>query len=212
MTRARPFAVLAALVAPLTAACGPKKLPPPPAPTSHALVVLLDDADTGKPGRIRVANEFGSIDLSGSRQSIDAVNNQKPGPITVMTPDEVQRIFGAALGALPPAPKHFILYFKFESDELTDESRALVPAILEAVKALAVPEVAVVGHTDTMGAAKVNLELGLKRAMMVRTFLVEAGLADDTIAVTSHGEGDLLVQTRDNRPEPKNRRVEISVR
>jgi hypothetical protein len=30
--------------------------------------------------------------------------------------------------------------------------------------------------------------------------------------VTSHGEGDLLVKTRDNTPEPRNRRVEITVR
>jgi outer membrane protein OmpA-like peptidoglycan-associated protein len=212
MTRARPFAVFAALVASVTAACGPKKPPPPPAPTARALVVLLDDADTGKPGRIRVANEFGAVELSQSRQSVDAVGNQRPGPITVMTLEEIQKIFGAALSALPPAPRHFTLYFKFESDELTDESRALVPEILSTVKNLAVPEVAVVGHTDTMGAAKSNIELGLKRASTVRNILVDAGLAANTIEVTSHGEGDLLVKTGDNRPEPKNRRVEISVR
>ena len=30
--------------------------------------------------------------------------------------------------------------------------------------------------------------------------------------VTSHGEGNLLVKTPDNTPEPANRRVEITVR
>ena len=39
------------------------------------------------------------------------------------------------------------------------------------------PEVAVVGHTDTMGDAKANIALGLKRAMTVRNILVQAGLA-----------------------------------
>ena len=33
-------------------------------------------------------------------------------------------MFGDALDGLPPAPRHFILYFRFESEELTDESRA----------------------------------------------------------------------------------------
>ena len=40
--------------------------------------------------------------------------------------DEVQRVFGDALNALPLPPAFFNLYFKFNSDELTDESRALV--------------------------------------------------------------------------------------
>jgi len=30
--------------------------------------------------------------------------------------------------------------------------------------------------------------------------------------VASHGEADLLIKTKDNTPEPRNRRVEISVR
>ena len=84
--------------------------------------------------------------------------------------------------------------------------------ILEAVKALAVPEVIVIGHTDTMGEAKSNVALGLKRAATVRTILIQAGLASSMIEVTSHGEADLLVKTRDNTPEPRNRRVDITVR
>jgi outer membrane protein OmpA-like peptidoglycan-associated protein len=135
-----------------------------------------------------------------------------PGPVTTLSEDEVNRLFGAALAALPPAPKQFVLQFKFESDTLTDESNALIPAILEAVKALPVPEVVIIGHTDTMGDKKSNLALGLRRAMRVRNILVDAGLPAATVDVTSHGEADLLVKTRDNTPEPRNRRVGITVR
>ena len=42
--------------------------------------------------------------------------------------------------------------------------------------------------------------------------LVDAGLASASIAVTSHGEADLLVRTADGVFEPRNRRVEITVR
>ena len=100
----------------------------------------------------------------------------------------------------------------FESDALTAASAALIPAILAAVQAMPVPEVAVVGHTDTMGEPKTNVALGLKRAMTVRNILVRAGLAASTVDVSSHGEADLLFKTRDKTPEPRNRRVEISVR
>jgi outer membrane protein OmpA-like peptidoglycan-associated protein len=72
--------------------------------------------------------------------------------------------------------------------------------------------VMVVGHTDTMGAPKANIELGLDRATTVRALLVQAGLDASTVEVISHGETDLLVKTPDETPEPRNRRVEISVR
>ena len=125
---------------------------------------------------------------------------------------DVKTIFGDALAALPPSPRRFTLFFRFESDELTDESRALVPEILKTVKAHAVPDVVIVGHTDTMGTPQANFELGLKRAMMVKSLLVDAGLDAATLDVTSHGELDLLVKTRDETAEPRNRRVDIAVR
>jgi outer membrane protein OmpA-like peptidoglycan-associated protein len=47
---------------------------------------------------------------------------------------------------------------------------------------------------------------------MVRALLVRAGLDAALIEVGSHGESDLLIQTADSTPEPRNRRVEIAVR
>ena len=133
-------------------------------------------------------------------------------PVIVMSQAEVRRLFGDALSALPPAPQHFILFFRFESDELTDESRALLPQVLRAVKNRPVPEVAVVGHTDTMGTAASNIELGLRRAKAIRSVLIDAGVDAALIEATSHGEADLLVKTADEVPEPRNRRVDITVR
>jgi outer membrane protein OmpA-like peptidoglycan-associated protein len=198
----------------LAAGCGAKRAAPatPVAPPPPATIVLLPDPETKITGRIRVSNEFGSVDLSAPRSSLHMTANAAPGPVTTLSEDEVNRLFGEALAALPPAPKQFVLQFKFESDTLTDESNALIPAILEAVKALPVPEVVIIGHTDTMGDKKSNVALGLKRAMRVRNILVEAGLPPATVDVTSHGEADLLVKTRDNTPEPRNRRVGITVR
>jgi len=48
--------------------------------------------------------------------------------------------------------------------------------------------------------------------MSVRNVLVDAGISASMIEVASHGEADLLVKTGDNAAEPRNRRVEISVR
>ena len=198
----------------LTAGCGARRASPatPVAPPAPAMIVLLPDPETRVTGRIHVSNEFGGVDLSAPRSSLNTRANAALGPVTILSEDEVNRLFGEALAALPPAPKQFVLQFTFESDTLTDESTALIPAILAAVKALPVPEVVIIGHTDTMGDRKSNLALGLRRAMRVRNILVEAGLPASTLDVTSHGEADPLVKTRDNTPEPRNRRVGITVR
>jgi outer membrane protein OmpA-like peptidoglycan-associated protein len=104
------------------------------------------------------------------------------------------------------------LYFQFDSDELTDESRKLVSAVQTAVKTFPAPQVTVTGHTDTVGAATANVGLGLRRANVVRMRLIEAGLDGSSITVTSHGEATLLIPTADDVSEPRNRRVDITVR
>ncbi len=214
MLRARPLALHAWLALILAAGCSgnrpPSTRPAPAVPP--ALIALLPDPETKITGRARVSNEFGSMNLTTARAATHTTGTGAPGAVTTISELEVARLFGDALAALPPAPRHFTLQFRFESDALTAESAALIPDILKAVKALTVPEVVVVGHTDTMGDAKSNLALGLKRAATVRTILVEAGLPSTTIGVTSHGEADMLVRTRNNVPEPRNRRVEITVR
>ena len=125
---------------------------------------------------------------------------------------DVNRLFGDALAALPQTPVQFVLYFQFQTDELTEESRAVVPRVLEALRNRPFPDVAVIGHTDTTGTADSNAELGLRRAGMIRNLLVAAGVSADVIEVSSHGEADLLVKTADGVLEPRNRRVEITVR
>jgi outer membrane protein OmpA-like peptidoglycan-associated protein len=125
---------------------------------------------------------------------------------------DVQRKFADALASLPPSPQHFVLFFRFDSEELTDDSRRLVQDVLSIVKQRPDPEVVAIGHTDTMGTPTSNVELGLRRANAVRSILVDAGLPAASIAVRSHGEGALLVHTADGVVEPRNRRVEITVR
>ena len=203
-------ACIFALAALAVSACGPRRVPAPAKP-APAVVVLLPDAD-GKVGKVRVSNEFGAADLTAERQSVSADAHRRPGTVTTLAVRDVERLFGRALDALPQAPQYFTLYFQFESDQLTEQSRALLPKILQAVKERAIPEVTVVGHTDTTGPAQKNIALGLKRAEMVRGILVKAGLPAGLIEVTSHGEADLLMRTPDGTAEAHNRRVEISVR
>jgi outer membrane protein OmpA-like peptidoglycan-associated protein len=211
--RSASVAFVAAFAAALEAACAGKHAAvPAPQETDRTLVVLLPDSDSGVTGRAFVENKSGTTDLNAARDSSTATPSAAPTAVTTMSEEEVQRLFGETLAALPMAPVHFTLNFKFESDELTDESRALLPQILNTVKERNIPEVLVVGHTDTMGTPRANIDLGLTRANTVRNLLVQVGVDPELIEVRSHGESDLLVKTPDETPEARNRRVEISVR
>jgi outer membrane protein OmpA-like peptidoglycan-associated protein len=211
VTRGRVLrAWLAVAVISTATACGPKQISAPVRP-GQDLIVLLPDADTKSAGSAGVSNTFGAVQLAAERDA--AVVSPDSAPVlTKLSAAEVERIFGEAISALPPAPQRFTLFFRFESDELTDQSQALIPEILAAVKKHVVQDVVVIGHTDTMGTQQANFGLGLKRAMMVRNILVAAGLDGSTIEATSVGELDLLTKTPDETPEPRNRRVDIAVR
>ena len=212
MNHPRPFAVLIPTLATgLVMGCGPQRLRTADRP-GQDLVVLLPDPGDGTIGRAVVSNQAGAVNLAAARESTSVSPNQPPAPVTVMSQAEIRRLFGDALSALPPARQHFVLFFRFESEELTDESRAVLPQVLSAVKNRPVPEVAVVGHTDTMGPAASNIELGLRRANAIRSALIDAGVDAALIEATSHGEADLLVKTADEVSEPRNRRVDITVR
>jgi outer membrane protein OmpA-like peptidoglycan-associated protein len=175
-----------------------------------AVVVLLPDPEKTV-GRAGVENKAGAVDLDDANEGARVRRNQRPTVFT-MSDAEVQQMFGEALAALPPPPRRFVLNFRFESDELTDEARALVPGILALVRERPFADIIVTGHTDTMGTGRANFDLGLKRAMMVRNLLISAGLDASQIQATSLGESDLLVHTPDETPEPRNRRVDIVVR
>ena len=210
MTNVRLFCVGLAIAAVAVAACGPKRISLPVRP-GQSLTVLLPDSDTRSTGDATVSNPLGSVGLTEERDAAIATVNGRPvfGKISAA---DVNSIFGEALSALPPPPQNFTLFFRFESDELTDQSKALIPKILAAVKQHAVQDVVVIGHTDTMGTQPANYALGLKRALMVRNILVDAGLEGSTIDATSVGELDPIIKTPDETPEPRNRRVDIAVR
>jgi peptidoglycan-associated lipoprotein len=198
------------LISLLVYACGPLRVAAP-STRGQDLIVLLPQPD-GAVGGVTVSSGSAAVGLSSPWDSTVVARSRPPAAVIKLDAGQVERIFGDALSALPSPPRHFSLHFQFASDELTAESRALVPEILRIVKERPVPDVMAVGHTDTTGSSSFNYELGLKRAIIVRDLLVGTGLDSSLVEVTSHGERDLAIRTADETYEAGNRRVEIEVR
>lgn len=125
---------------------------------------------------------------------------------------EVKTRYGAALAAQPSLPKQFTLFFVDGKDELTDESKLIVDGVFAEIAKRPVPDVIVVGHTDTVGSDAANDLLSRQRADVVRAAFIARGLATDKVFTVGRGKREPAIATGDGVAEPRNRRVEILVR
>lgn len=208
-----PTLICSAAIALLASAgCAPKRVATPPPDPSRVEVVLLPDGESTAPSSVAVTGKAGNAALTAPYESTTVSAGRPPTAPVKRDEAEIRREFGAILAELPEAPRHFNLYFMEATSDLTEESRAILPDILTAVKTRKVPELTVIGHTDTTGNTASNYQLGLQRAQAVRALLLKAGLDASLVDVESHGEADLLRKTPDNTDEPRNRRVEITIR
>ena len=176
---------------------------------SRGSVVLLPEKD-GRQTAVTVKQGDKEITLD---KPYAAAKLTTGGPSAFQaTPQEVDAQFGAARAALPARASSFTLYFVEGKDEFTEESKQVVYQILSDIAKRPVPDVLVVGHTDTVGTDQLNDALGQQRADTVRTALVRLGIPADDIHAISRGKRALAVPTADGVAEPRNRRVEIVVR
>ncbi|HYE01510.1 MAG TPA: OmpA family protein [Alphaproteobacteria bacterium] len=174
-------------------------------------VVLLENLD-GAPSAVTFSNEAGTARIEEPNRAVGAGAGRAPSEAFALGQEELVATFGPVLAAAPQPPVAFRLNFVFEGTELTPESQAQLPTILQLIGGRPAPEVAIIGHTDTVGEGAFNYELGLKRAETVRGVVIAAGVQPDMIEIGSHGEGNPLVPTPDETAEPRNRRVEVTVR
>lgn len=174
-------------------------------------VVLMPDPD-GHVGVVEVRNAQGVRILDQTHQEVQVPAGQAPSAPRVMPDTAVHAIFGSAMAAQPQAPAHFILQFESGTATLTQASRPLLGKIAAAIRDRSSLDVSVVGHTDTAGSDELNNLLARQRAAAVAKLLMEAGVDPRILEIASHGKAIPLVPTGDNVPEPRNRRVEVTVR
>ena len=177
--------------------------------TPQGKVVLLPDA-AGKDTAVSVKQDDGEL-LLDKPYAAAQLTSAGPKPAT-SSAAEVQSQFGAALGARPAAPAQFTLYFIEGRDEFTEDSKRDFDRVFAEIAQRPVPDVLVIGHTDTVGTDAFNDNLSRQRAEVVKRALVARGIAAQNITAVGRGKREPIVATGDNVVEPRNRRVEILVR
>ncbi len=171
-------------------------------------IVLLPHPD-GKPSAIVVTTSSGVHEIAAPYSGLEVRDGQDERKS--FTEAEIHQRFGMLL-AVPVRPVAHTLFFLNNSTVLTPESKLLIPEIARGFGDFAAVEILVVGHADTAGPDKVNDPLALKRAAEVRKLLVQAGVGANNIVIAGRGEREPLRPTGDGVSEPRNRRVEITLR
>lgn len=179
-------------------------------PRGPELFAVIPSGADGHVGAIvvRRAGQSHVINTAYGAQVIDS-DGFRAGDVS---PEQVKQAFAETLAALPGHPAKFTLYFLEGRDELTPESKRELDKVFVELKRRPLPDIAVIGHTDTVGGRRYNDRLSLARAERMREILVRMGLPADRITAAGRGKRELLIATDDNVPEARNRRVEIDVR
>jgi outer membrane protein OmpA-like peptidoglycan-associated protein len=196
----------------LVAGCAraPVVTSPPVAAPPQEIIVVLPGPD-GTVGAVVVmrGNDQKTLDTPYAKAQITTGGQIETGRATE---GEIRDIFGPALDAQPPRPASFALFFVFGTDTLTPESTADLNRIAREVAGRPAAEIVVIGHTDRVGSDQQNDALSLQRAERIRQELIRTGIAAERIVTVGRGEREPLVPTDDEVAEPRNRRVEITVR
>lgn len=180
----------------------------PPLPQTR--VTLMPDED-GHVGAV-------SVTSSAGRQAIDQgfaeVTVAGPGQAPIAAQSVAQPLFEQqhrqVLAAQPSPPKTFVLNFRSDSMELTPQSKALLPEVLDAARQRMPTEISVFGHADASGTPSYNLDLSGQRARKVAGLLQRL---DPKLRINVEFFGDTvpLVPSRPGKSEPRNRRAEVLI-
>ena len=107
------------------------------------------------------------------------------------------------------------VFFTSGSDQLTTKGKKALDMVVAELKKVDAP-IRIDGHTDIDPVKKTkekypagNIELGAKRAISVREYLISKGIPASRIAVASFAEHRPVVNGKTAEAKAKNRRVEI---
>jgi peptidoglycan-associated lipoprotein len=101
------------------------------------------------------------------------------------------------------------VYFDFDSAVVKKSEHSKIDKVASALKAQPTACVEIEGHCDERGTEEYNRALGERRALAVRDYLIQSGLAGDRIFTISYGEDKPAVPGHNEAAWAKNRRAEF---
>ena len=103
------------------------------------------------------------------------------------------------------------VYFAFDSTVVPQGELGKIDAVAQHLTAKPNRVVVVEGNCDERGSHEYNMSLGENRAIIVRNYLVQSGIAPDRIQTRSYGAEKPAVDGHDESAYSRNRRGEFAI-
>jgi peptidoglycan-associated lipoprotein len=104
-----------------------------------------------------------------------------------------------------------MIFFAFDSFELTPESREVLTSKADAMKKYSLFTLVIEGHCDERGTSEYNLALGERRAKAAQEFLNQLGIPDSRMTIVSYGKERPFDPGHNEAAWSKNRRDEFKL-
>lgn len=118
-------------------------------------------------------------------------------------------VAGTSLNTAGPDLSKKVVYFEFDSAELSAEAQAVIANWAKYLVANPSVRLRLEGHADERGTREYNVGLGERRANAVQAALVAGGASPNQLSVVSYGEERPAAQGHDESAWALNRRVEL---
>jgi peptidoglycan-associated lipoprotein len=183
------------------AGCKMKPKSPTPIPGAKAGTVKGDTDGFGPGGGVVVPADQGA--RGGEGQPLAG------GPATTGGPASGPPLITDATKENPDFFKANIVYFAFDRADVRPGERSKIEAVASHLKSNPTHKVRVEGYCDERGTEGYNLTLGDRRALAVREYLINLGVASDRVAAVSLGEARPVATGHNEAAWAKNRRDEF---
>ena len=104
-----------------------------------------------------------------------------------------------------------VVFFDYDSAELSAEARAVLDANAATLKKYASWAITIEGHCDERGTAEYNLSLGERRAVAAQSYLVSLGIPASRLRTVSYGKEFPFDPGHDDAAWAKNRRAHFDI-
>ena len=173
-----------------------KKLPSKTEPLQKKTAVAVTDIAVSQ------------VDTISTYKPVDIVNSDSV-PVLPSTPEAL----AGRINHEPHIIEKITLRFRFEynSIDLDDETEKFLTELSKTLLANPDQSVQITGHTDNVGSMHLNNRLSLKRAEVVKAYLLKAGVHKDRILTDGKGMDEPLNANSNETERASNRRVEIKL-
>lgn len=145
--------------------------------------------------------DCGGAPLDKPAPQAEPVAAAAPVPAAV-APVAVSQAVSLSAGAL----------FDVNSANLKDEGKTELSRVAAQIQGMQeIQSIRIVGHTDSSGDATYNQALSERRAVAVKNFLLEQGIAPNLVSTSGKGESSPVASNATREGRARNRRVELTI-